>query len=47
MRSRIARIGPRPRLQRLLLPVQIAGHLTIVERIDPEPLDVAGSIAQR
>ena len=45
-RNRIARIGPRPRLHRLLLPFQIAGHLTVVKRIDQEPLDVAGPIAQ-
>jgi hypothetical protein len=45
-RNRIARIGPRPRLHRLLLTFQIAGHLTIVKRIDREPLDVAGAIPQ-
>ena len=46
MRIGIARIGLRPRLERLLLPLQIAGHLAVVQRVDEEPLDVAGPIAQ-
>ena len=30
----------------LLLPFQVARDLTVVKRIDEEPLDVAGAIAQ-
>src|SRR6185503_21057968 len=44
--TRIARIGPRPRLQGLSLSLHVAGDVAIVQRFNVEPLDVADTIAQ-
>ena len=45
-RTPVARIGLRPGRQRLLLPFQIARDLPVVQRFNPEALDIAGPIAQ-
>ena len=46
MRCGIARIGLRPRFQRLHLPVHVAGDLPVVHRLDVESLGVARAMAQ-
>ena len=43
---RIARIGVRPRLERPVFPLQIAGDLPVVQCLDEEAFDAAGASAQ-